>query len=93
MENINIDEYISILDQNKAELRKLKSADVWDIKINPMLGVKQVTGPIGFSLCLVLEHKFYTLEGEAIANFTSLPTPLPNMQKLLSLSALQGTRL
>ena len=76
LENINIDKYISILDQNKAELRKLKSADVWDIKINPMLGVKQVTGQIGFSLCLVLEHKFYTLEGEAIANFTSLPTPV-----------------
>ena len=34
LENINIDEYISILDQNKAELRKLKSVDLRDIKIN-----------------------------------------------------------
>ena len=40
---LDIDEYMDILCKNKVELRNLKSADMWDIQINPKLGAKQVT--------------------------------------------------
>ena len=82
LENINIDEYNRICDQNKAELRKLKSADLRDIKINPMLGVKQVTRQIGFSLCLALEHKFYILEGETLQTSALCQPPYLTLQRL-----------
>ena len=60
LENIHIDEYLNILCKNKVELRNLKSADIWDLQINPKLGAKQVTRQLSFSHTLVLEHKFYT---------------------------------
>ena len=52
LENINIDEYMNILCNNLRKLRNLKAADIWDLKINPQLGAKQVTRQLGFFLTL-----------------------------------------
>ena len=60
LENIHIDDYLDIVCKKKVELRNLKSADMWDLQINPKLGAKQVTRQLSFSHTLVLEHKFYT---------------------------------
>jgi hypothetical protein len=52
LENIDIDEYMNILCNNLRKLRNLKAADIWDLKINPQLGAKQVTRQLGFFLTL-----------------------------------------
>ena len=83
LENIHIDEYLNILCKNKVELRNLKSADIWDLQINPKLGAKQVTRQLSFSHTLVLEHKFYTLRWEALAKLH--PFAIPTDAEYLSL--------
>ena len=50
LESINIDEYLSILNKSKEELNNLKSPSIWEYKINPMVGVKQVIQQIFFFL-------------------------------------------
>ena len=90
MESINIDEYLSILNNSEEELKNLKSPLIWEHKINPMLGLKQVMRTSYFSHCLTLEQKSDTPFGGVLDKIHPFSNPYLNLLQLFNLQGVSS---
>ena len=90
MESINIDEYLSILNNSEEELKNLKSPLIWEHKINPMLGLKQVMRTNYFSHCLTLEQKSDTPFGGVLDKIHPFSNPYLNLLQLFNLQGVSS---